>query len=114
VSVEHHRVVIVGGGAAGVTVAARLGRADLDDVALIEPSDRHYYQPLWTLVGGGVVPATASVRAEAQVIAVPTASAFEHSFKGIRQAFRILISSVEFDECPCAGLTSRDVAEVGA
>jgi sulfide:quinone oxidoreductase len=68
VSVEHHRVVIVGGGAAGVTVAARLGRADLGDVALIEPSDRHYYQPLWTLVGGGVVPATASVRTEAQVM----------------------------------------------
>ncbi len=61
-SVEHHRVVIVGGGAAGITMAARLGRAGLHDVALIEPSDRHYYQPLWTLVGGGVVPATASVR----------------------------------------------------
>ncbi len=67
-SVEHHRVVIVGGGAAGVTVAARLARAAPDDVALIEPSDRHYYQPLWTLVGGGVVPATASVRAEARVM----------------------------------------------
>jgi hypothetical protein len=25
-------------------------------VALIEPSTRHYYQPLWTLVGGGVFP----------------------------------------------------------
>jgi sulfide:quinone oxidoreductase len=68
VSVEHHRVLIVGGGAAGITVAARLGRAGLHDVALIEPSDRHYYQPLWTLVGGGVVPATASVRPEAKVV----------------------------------------------
>lgn len=66
--VEHHRVVIVGGGAAGITVAARLDKAGLDGVALIEPSDRHYYQPLWTLVGGGVVPARASVRAEAQLI----------------------------------------------
>jgi 2-polyprenyl-6-methoxyphenol hydroxylase-like FAD-dependent oxidoreductase len=114
VSVEHHRVVIVGGGAAGVTVAARLGRADLDDVALIEPSDRHYYQPLWTLGGAAWCrrrPASGPRRRSSRY---QTASAFEHSFKGIRQAFRILISSVEFDECPCAGLTSRDVAEVGA
>jgi sulfide:quinone oxidoreductase len=59
-------VLIVGGGAAGITVAARLGHAGLDDVALIEPSDRHYYQPLWTLVGAGVVPAAASVRPEAR------------------------------------------------
>jgi sulfide:quinone oxidoreductase len=68
VSVEHHRVVIVGGGAAGITMAARLGRAEVHDVALIEPSARHYYQPLWTLVGGGEVPATASVRPEAKVV----------------------------------------------
>jgi sulfide:quinone oxidoreductase len=48
--------VIVGGGAGGITVAARLRRARRDaDVALVEPSDHHYYQPLWTLVGGGVV-----------------------------------------------------------
>ena len=67
-SVERRRVVIVGGGAAGITVAARLRRAGLDDVVVIEPSDRHYYQPLWTLVGGGVVRAAASVRAEAQVM----------------------------------------------
>jgi thioredoxin reductase len=29
VSVEHHRVMIVGGGAAGITTAARLGRAEV-------------------------------------------------------------------------------------
>jgi sulfide:quinone oxidoreductase len=68
VSTEHHRIVIVGGGAAGITVAARLARAGENDIALIEPSDRHYYQALWTLVGGGVVPATASVRPEAKVV----------------------------------------------
>lgn len=61
-------MVIVGGGAAGITVAARLGRAGLHDVAVIEPSDRHYYQPLWTLVGAGVVSAAASVRPEARVM----------------------------------------------
>lgn len=54
----HHQVVIVGGGTAGISVAARLtnGMFNKRDVAVIEPADTHYYQPLWTLVGGGVVP----------------------------------------------------------
>lgn len=68
-TVEKHQVVIVGGGTAGITVAARLRRADARlDLAIIEPSDKHYYQPLWTLVGGGVFPKEASVRAEADYI----------------------------------------------
>ena len=54
----HHQVVVVGGGTAGISVAARLtnGWFSKRDVAVIEPADTHYYQPLWTLVGGGVVP----------------------------------------------------------
>jgi sulfide:quinone oxidoreductase len=64
-----HEIVVIGGGNAGISVAARLGRSGAaDDVAIIEPSDRHYYQPLWTLVGGGVFPKERSVRSEASVI----------------------------------------------
>ena len=63
----HHRVVIVGGGTAGISVAARLIR-EIDDVAVIEPSDKHYYQPLWTLVGGGCAKASTSERAESSVM----------------------------------------------
>lgn len=48
-----HRIVIVGGGSAGITTAARLRRRGEADVALIDPATTHYYQPLWTLVGGG-------------------------------------------------------------
>ena len=48
-----HQILIVGGGTAGITVAARLLRKGHADVAVIEPSSTHYYQPLWTLVGGG-------------------------------------------------------------
>lgn len=48
---QHHRTVIVGGGSAGISVAARLRRAGERDVAVLDPSERHYYQPLWTLVG---------------------------------------------------------------
>ena len=54
-TVAIHDVVIVGGGAGGLASAASLlkRRADLD-IAVIEPREQHYYQPGWTLVGGGV------------------------------------------------------------
>lgn len=65
----HHHILIIGGGSAGITVAARLTRAlDRPDIALIEPSDKHFYQPLWTLVGAGVVKKEATVRNEANYI----------------------------------------------
>ncbi len=49
----HHKILIIGGGSAGISVAARLRRAGEKDVAVIEPSANHYYQPAWPLVGGG-------------------------------------------------------------
>jgi len=63
-----HQVLIVGGGTAGITVAARMLRKGYSDVAVIEPSDRHYYQPLWTLVGGGQANASSTERPEASVM----------------------------------------------
>lgn len=63
-----YRVIIVGGGSAGISVAARLRRAGETDVAVIEPSDQHYYQPLWTLVGGGIVDMNKTRRSEASVM----------------------------------------------
>ena len=64
----HHDVLVVGGGTAGICVAARLQRAGIDDVAVLEPSDTHWYQPLWTLVGGGEAPLAASRRPEGRVL----------------------------------------------
>ena len=67
--ITHHQIVIVGGGTGGITVAARLLKDnDKLDVAIIEPSDKHYYQPLWTLVGGGIFKPEDSERREADVI----------------------------------------------
>jgi sulfide:quinone oxidoreductase len=64
-----HDVVIVGGGAGGLTVAAMLRNlADPPAVTIIEPSEKHFYQPLWTLVGGGVFPREESMRDEAEFI----------------------------------------------
>lgn len=64
----HHRIVIVGAGTAGLTVAARLRRAGEDDIAIIDPSTTHWYQPLWTLVGGGLAPVGASSRPMADLM----------------------------------------------
>ena len=66
----HHQVVVVGGGTAGITVAARLTRGWFNntDVAIIEPSGDHFYQPLWTLVGGGAARREQTRRDEASVI----------------------------------------------
>ncbi len=48
-------VVIVGAGSAGIAVAASLKsrKADLN-IAILDPADVHYYQPGWTMVGGGI------------------------------------------------------------
>lgn len=64
----HHEILIVGGGNAGLSVAARLRHAGRTDIGLIEPSEHHYYQPLWTLVGGGSASQTESVRPQATVM----------------------------------------------
>ena len=66
---DHYRILVLGGGTAGITVAAQLRRRLNDyDLAIIEPSTKHYYQPLWTLIGAGVFPKEQSEREEAAFI----------------------------------------------
>jgi sulfide:quinone oxidoreductase len=62
-------VVIIGGGAAGITVASELRRHRPSlKVAVVEPSDTHCYQPGWTLVGAGVFTAAQTQRREESLI----------------------------------------------
>lgn len=67
-----YKVVVIGGGSAGVSVAAQLGQSPLfankKDILIVEPKSEHFYQPFWTLVGGGLKPFEASVRPMQSVI----------------------------------------------
>lgn len=64
-----HQVVIVGGGAAGIsTAASMLKRRPSLDIAIIEPRDDHYYQPGWTMVGGGIFNAAQTRRTMSSVM----------------------------------------------
>jgi sulfide:quinone oxidoreductase len=64
------KIVIIGGGSAGITVAARLVRADVkpENITLVEPSDKHLYQPGQTLVAGGIKTFDQLVKDEADYI----------------------------------------------
>lgn len=62
-------VVVVGGGSAGVAVAASLLRREPGiSVAIVDPAKVHFYQPGWTMVGAGVFQPETTRRAMADVM----------------------------------------------
>ena len=69
----HHQIVVVGGGSAGLTVASSLKSKNPSlDIAIIDPAEKHYYQPLWTLIGAGVFPREESERNQSDYIPAGT------------------------------------------
>lgn len=62
-------ILIIGGGAGGIGLASSLLQRQPDlKISIVEPSDRHYYQPAWTLVGVGEFDIDKTVRPMADVM----------------------------------------------
>ncbi|HBX38490.1 MAG TPA: NAD(FAD)-dependent dehydrogenase, partial [Pseudohongiella sp.] len=65
----HFDIVIVGAGAGGISVAASLLKRKTGlSIALVDKSEKHYYQPGWTMVGGGIFDAAQTERTTASLI----------------------------------------------
>lgn len=63
------KIVVVGGGAAGITMAAYLSdRLRHDDITIIEPEETHHYQPGYTLIAGDLIAPQEITRATATLI----------------------------------------------
>lgn len=62
-----HDVLIIGGGNAGISLAARLHRYGVKDVAVVEPKDHHLYQPLFSHIAGGKAKAAEAIRSQAAI-----------------------------------------------
>jgi sulfide:quinone oxidoreductase len=66
---NHFQILIIGGGNAGISVASQLLIKNPKlQVGLVDDAEKHYYQPAWTLVGGGVFDITKTERSEASVM----------------------------------------------
>ncbi|MCT4682335.1 MAG: TIGR01244 family sulfur transferase, partial [Roseicyclus sp.] len=88
-------VVIVGGGAAGIAVAASLkARKPNLDMAIIDPAAIHYYQPGWTMVGGGIFEAPKTAKTMGSLI-----PAGVHWIKSAVAAFEPKDNAVILDGC---------------
>lgn len=65
---QFREVLIIGGGNAGVSLAARLHRYGVKDVAVVEPQDHHFYQPLFSHIAGGRAKASDAIRPQRTVM----------------------------------------------
>ncbi|MAC77969.1 MAG: TIGR01244 family phosphatase [Rhodobacteraceae bacterium] len=91
----HYKVAIVGAGAGGISVAASLKARKPDlEIALIDPADIHYYQPGWTMVGGGIFEAQDTAKTMGSLIPRGV-----HWIKAAVAAFEPANNAVVLDGC---------------
>ena len=66
---NHSNILIVGGGCAGISVAAKLKSLKTDlSISIIEPSDKSLYQAAWTLVGAGCYDVNKTIKTMSSVM----------------------------------------------
>ncbi|WP_425100566.1 TIGR01244 family sulfur transferase [Tropicibacter sp. S64] len=88
-------LVVVGGGAAGIAVSSSLkARKPNLTIAVIDPADVHYYQPGWTMVGGGIFEAESTARTMGSLIPKGV-----HWIKSAVAAFEPQNNAVILDGC---------------
>lgn len=67
--IQNFDIVVIGGGSAGIAVSASLLKRNTKlKIAIVEPNDKHYYQPAWTLVAGGSFDINKTVRPMSSVM----------------------------------------------
>lgn len=81
-------VLIIGGGNAGISAAARLLKKGVSDVAVIEPKQVHTYKPLLSYVGAGQAPLTEAERTQRSVTPRAVCGSKIRSCRWIRQNAR--------------------------
>ena len=81
---QKYKVVILGAGTGGITVAAQLARdrALQNNILLVDSREMHYYQPLWTLVGAGLTTLAESAK-PTQAVIPPTVQWLQDSVKSV-------------------------------
>lgn len=68
---DSYKIIVVGAGTAGLSSTAHLLRNIpllKESIAIIDPSKKHYFQPLWSLVGGGIVSKESTMRDQESLI----------------------------------------------
>lgn len=65
---RQHGILVVGGGNGGLSIAGRLRRAGVDDIAVIDPNETHFYKPLFSHVAGGTARASETMRPQRDVM----------------------------------------------
>jgi sulfide:quinone oxidoreductase len=117
------KVVIVGGGSGGITVAARLVKANVkpENITLIEPSDKHIYQPGQTLVASGVMKLEQLIKSEADYVPSgvnwikekvtafnPEANSVKlESGKDVSYDYLVVAAGLQYNFSKIAGLTNE-------
>ena len=62
-------LLVIGGGTAGIGVIASLKKRLRNlQITVVDPSENHYYQPGWTLVGGGLYDNQKTIRPLREVL----------------------------------------------